>query len=218
MVKKGVVFLLILFSFAVSAKVKQSEDILKLLEKIKQSYSSINSFEADFKQVRKSPLLKDAAVTYGKFYFKKPDKLRLKFLKPYSISIFYKKNRVYRFDYDTGKYAVLNIKRHRENALNFLNVGKTFDFLTKYFVIRNVETRGKDIYLIFIPKKRRVKKRFKIVEMWLDSETYLFKKIYVEQKDGTDTTVMLSNVKINLPIKDSVFEFSKKGFKKEKWQ
>ncbi len=110
------------------------------------------------------------------------------------------------------------MKRHRENAINFLNVSKTFNFLTKYFVIKKIETKSRDVYLIFIPRKRRVKKRFKIVEMWLDPDTYLFKKIYIEEKNGTTTTIFITDVKKNIDIKDSIFSFSKKGYKKEKWQ
>ncbi len=210
--------LVALLLFPSFAKTKQDREILDLIKSIKESYSTITSFSADFKQIRKTPLLKDKAVTFGKFYFKKPDKLLLRFTKPYDISIFYRKNKIYRFNNKTKKYAVLNVKRHRENAVNFLNVSKTFDFLTKYFVVKRVETKADDIYLIFFPKKRRVKKRFKLVEMWLDSKTYLLKKVYIEEKDGIQTTVILSNVKVNIPLKDSLFEFDKKGFSKEKWQ
>ncbi len=216
--KKFLAFLLAFLVLPVFSKPKQDKDILELLNKIKSHYSSINSFRANFKQVRKSPLLKDKAITYGRFYFKKPDKLLLEFTSPYRIKIFYRKNKIYRFDEKRRAYAVLNVKRHRENAINFLNVSRTFNFLTKYFVIKKIETKSRDIYLIFIPRKRRVKKRFKIVEMWLDPDTYLFKKIYIEEKNGTTTTIFITDVKKNIEIKDSVFSFSKKGYKKEKWQ
>ncbi len=216
--RKLLAFLLILLVFPSFAKPKQDKAILDLLQEIKQHYSSIESFKADFKQIKKSPLLTEEALTYGKFYFKKPDKLLLRFTKPYSISIFYRKNKVYRFDHKRKTFAVLNIRKHKENAVNFLNVSKTFDFLTKYFVIKRLDTKGNDIYLILFPKKRRVKKRFKIVEMWLDPETYLFKKLYIEEKNGTTTTIIINNVKTNIEIKDSIFLFSKKGYKKEKWQ
>ncbi|BBB31944.1 outer membrane lipoprotein carrier protein [Thermotomaculum hydrothermale] len=216
--RKIIVFLIILFLLPAFSKPKQDKEILDLIKKIKENYLTIESFKADFKQVKKSPLLKNSAITYGKFYFKKPDKLLLEFTKPYKLKIFYKKNKIYRFDEKRKVYAVLNIKRHKENAVNFLNVSKTFDFLTKYFVIKKVKTKKKDIYLIFFPKKRRVKKKFKIVEMWLDSETFLFKKLHIEEQNGTVTDILVSRVKTNIKIKDSVFEFSKKGYKKEKWQ
>ncbi len=216
--RKIIAFLLVFLVLPVSAKTKQDKEILDLLKEIKLHYSKIESFEADFKQVKKSPLLAEKAVTFGKFYFKKPDRLLLEFTSPYKIKIFYKKNRIYRFDAKRKTYAVLNIKRHRENAVNFLNVSKAFDFLTKYFVIKNVKTEGRDIYLILFPKKRRVRKKFKIVEMWLEPKTLLFKKLHFEEKNGTVTDIFIENVKTNKEIKDSVFSFSKKGYKKEKWQ
>lgn len=216
--RKIVAFLLVFLVLPAFSKPKQDKEILDLLNKIKEHYSLIESFKADFKQVKETPLLTKKAVTFGKFYFKKPDKLLLEFTSPYKIKIFYKKNKIYRFDAKRKTYAVLNIRRHKENAVNFLNVSKTFDFLTKYFIIKKLETKANDIYLIFFPKKRRVKKRFKIVEMWLDPDTYLFKKIYIEEKNGTTTTVFINNVKTNIDIKDTVFSFSKKGYKREKWQ
>ncbi len=216
--KRFFVFLVLVFALPVFSNTKQDRVIVELISKIKGKYSNIESFEADFKQVRKSPLLTKEANTFGKFYFKKPDKLLLEFVRPYSISIYYKKNKVYRFDHKRKTYAVLNVRRHKENAVNFLNVSKTFDFLTKYFVIKKLETKRDDIYLIFFPKKRRVKKRFKIVEMWLDPKTYLFKKLYIEEKNGTTTTIFINNVKTNINIEDAKFSFSKKGYKREKWQ
>ncbi len=217
--KKLVVFSLLFFvSFFAGAKGNKDREIIELLKQLKAHYSKIDTLYASFRQVKKSPLLRKPAVTYGKFYFKKPDKLLLRFTDPYDIGIFYKKNRIYRFDFKNKRYAVLNIRRHKENALNFLNIPKAFYFLSKYFVIKKIDTKGKDLYLIFFPRKRRVRKRFKLVEMWLDRKTLLIKKLHFEEKNGNITTIILSDVKINSLIKDSIFRFSKKGFSKEKWQ
>lgn len=193
-------------------------DAQKLLTETSVRYAAIETLQTRFIQVRKTRLLKEPAETEGRFYFKKPDSLLWEFTKPYQIRVFYTENEVIKVDRDRNTYSTLNVRKYREPLLNILNVNKAFDFLDKYFIIKEIDTKLEDIYIIFIPKKRKVKKRIDLVEAWLDPDTLLFRKIKVKEDNGTETVIRFLDTEINIPIPDDRFEVDLEGLEKEQWQ
>jgi outer membrane lipoprotein-sorting protein len=209
-----------LISFQALGKSGKSSSpvILELLQKIANSYAGITSFRAEFTQKKTSKLLQKPAITKGEIVFKKPSQVLLKFEKPYNISIYLKNKKVTKIDYTDGSYSLISLKKHKSNLMNFLNISKTFKFLDKYFYVDKLNTKGDLLYIICLPKKRRVKKKLKIVELWLDPETFIFKKIHIEEPDNTITEVTLTNTKINDKVDETVFDFSLKGLEKKEWR
>ncbi len=226
MSRKKVAFIVFLFVFVnltlfnVFGKSKKTSSpvVMELLQNIANSYLEINSFKAEFTQKKTSKLLKTPAITKGAIIFKKPSNVLLKFEKPYNIGIFLKNKKVTKIDYTDKTYSTISLKKHKSNLMNFLNISKTFKFLDKYFYIDKLDTKGDLIYIICLPKKRRVKKKLKIVELWLEPKTFIFKKIHIEEPDNTITEVTLENTKINGKVDETVFDFSLKGLVKKEWR
>lgn len=209
---------LLLCATAMATDSMPAAEVQKLMAETSDRYASIETLKTRFVQVRKTRLLKEPAETEGYFYFKKPDKLLWEFTKPYRIRVFYTEDDVIKVDRDKETYATLNVRKYKEPLLNILNVNKAFEFLDEYFIIKEIDTKLEDIYIIFIPKKRKVKKRIDLVEAWLDPETLLFRKIKVLEDNGTETVIRFLDTEINVPLKDDRFEVELKGLEKEKWQ
>lgn len=214
------IIIVLTFSLNIFAKnsSKSSQEILELLKNISESYNKINSLKADFTQIKTSKLLKEVAITEGNISFKKPDLMLLNFNDPYHISIFLKDKKVIKIDKKQKIYSTISLKKQKSNLMNFLNISKTFQFLDQYFYIEKVNTKGKLIYIICIPKKRRTKKKLKIVELWLDPVNYIFKKIKIEEPDNTITEIRLKNIKIDTKIEDNLFTYSLKNMEKKEWR
>jgi len=213
----AMLFFLSLNSFAKKQK-NSSPEILELLKNIAKSYNTITSFEAKFTQTKKTKLLKKPAVTYGTVIFQKPDNLVLTFDKPYDFSIYLNGKKATKINRKENTYSVVSLKKEKSNLMNFLNISKTFKFLDKYFYIEKLNTKGKLIYIICLPKKRRVKKKLKIVELWLSPENFIIKKLIIEEPDYTITEVNLDKIKINNPVEFKTFNFNLKGMDKQEWR
>ncbi len=194
------------------------DQIQKLLAETTSRYETIDTLTASFTQVRKTPLLKEPAVTKGKFYYRKPGHFLWQFTKPYTISVLSKGKFIIKVDPKRGTYSRLKVKKYQSTIMNFMNVSKAFHFLNKYFYIKQIDTKLKDLYIIFIPKKRRVKKRVKLVEIWLFPDTRLFHRIKVEEKNGSVTDIRFRHCRINRELPAGIFDVNLKGLKKEKWQ
>lgn len=194
------------------------ELVEKLLTETTSHYETIETLAASFTQVRSTRLLKKPAVTKGKFYYEKPGRFLWQFTSPYTISVLSKGKYLIKTDPKHGVYSRLKVKKYKSTLMNFMDVSKAFEFLNKYFYIKQIDTKLKDIYIIFIPKKRRVKKRVKLVEVWLYPDTRLFHRIKVKEKNGSVTEITFHHCKINRKLPAGIFDISLKGLKKEKWQ
>ncbi|RLE18273.1 MAG: hypothetical protein DRJ14_04210 [Acidobacteria bacterium] len=194
------------------------DQVEKLLQETTSRYETIRTLAASFTQIRTTRLLKKPAVTKGKFYYEKPGNFHWKFTDPYALSVLSTGKYLIKIDRKRGSYSKLKIKKYRSTIMNFMDVSKAFAFLNKYFYIKEIDTNLKDLYIIFIPKKRRVKKRIKLVEIWLYPDSRLFHRIKVEEKNGSVTDITFHRLKINRKLPEGIFNISLKGLKKEKWQ
>ena len=195
-----------------------ADQVQKLLTETTSHYEGINTLFASFTQVRSTRLLKKPAVTKGKFYYEKPGHFLWKVTEPYTLSVLSKGKFIIKVDPRHGTYSKLKMKRFRSMVMNFMAVSKAFKFLNKYFFIKQIDTKLKDIYIIFIPKKRRVKKRVKLVEIWLYPKSRLFHRIKVEEKNGSVTDITFHHCRMNQKLPAGIFDVNLKGLKKEKWQ
>jgi len=195
-----------------------ADQVEKLLQETTSQYETIETLSASFTQVRSTRLLKKPAVTKGEFYYRKPAKFLWQFTDPYTISVLSEGKFLFKVDKKRGTYSKLKVKKYKSAIMDFMDVSKAFHFLNKYFYIKQIDTKLKDLYIIFIPKKRRVKKHVKLVEVWLYPDTRLFHRIKVEEKDDSVTEITFHHCKINQKLPAGVFDINLKGLKKEKWQ
>ncbi len=216
----SLLFLLVLASLPIMAldNALTTDKVEKLLAETSSRYETIETLSSSFTQVRSTRLLKKPAVTKGKFYYKKPAHFLWQFTDPYTISVLSKGKFLFKIDSRRGTYSRLKVKKYKSTMMNFMDVSKAFKFLNKYFYIKEIDTKLEDTYIIFIPKKRRVKKRVKLVEIWLYPDTRLFHRIKVEEKNGSVTDITFHHCKINRKLPAGIFDISLKGLKKEKWQ
>lgn len=190
----------------------------QLLEETSSRYADIRTLETDFVQVRNTRLLKEPAETRGHFQFRKPDGFLWQFTSPYNIRIYLQDTKVYKLDDDRKTVASLSVRKYKDPLLKFLDISEVMDFLNKYFIIKELDTKLDDIYVIFIPKKRKVKKRIRIVEAWIDSDRLLFNRIKITEVGDTETTISFMNTRVNGEIPMDRFAFDTTGYEKEEWQ
>lgn len=111
----------------------------KLIADTTNRYKTIQTLTASFVQVRSTRLLKKPAVTKGKFYYRKPAQFLWKFTAPYTISILSDGKHLYKIDTGHRTYSKLRIKKYQSTIMNFMDVSKSFEFLNKYFYIKQFD-------------------------------------------------------------------------------
>ncbi|MDR1813744.1 MAG: outer membrane lipoprotein carrier protein LolA, partial [Tannerella sp.] len=85
--KKSVLILICVLSgcFFASAQYRSATEAEKnaIVEGMKKAAEGMNSLQCDFVQVKELSFMDDKVTSEGKMFFKKPDRIRWEYVKPY---------------------------------------------------------------------------------------------------------------------------------------
>ncbi|MBI5644438.1 MAG: outer membrane lipoprotein chaperone LolA [Deltaproteobacteria bacterium] len=181
----------------------EAGDIGGIVSRLQEKYGNISSIEADFTQEAYSRATKKAQTSEGKVYFKKPGKMRWQYLKPVNDEIVSNGKTIWIYQPDLGQVLERPFEGTASNlATDFLSgVGN----LKKNFDITLQSETGAAYRLSLVPKEPQ--QNIRKVSIEADKSTFIIKKTVVEDNFGNETRVGLKNIKIDAPLKDSLFEF-----------
>jgi outer membrane lipoprotein-sorting protein len=186
-----------------------AETLNQVLTRFDQVQGQIRTLSAEFVQTTRSPLLKDPIVAKGRFYLTKPDSVLWEYSAPEPM----------RFAVADGKYTGYfperkqaekrDIKRWSEQLFRFFGVGQGSKELEKFYEIALGDPgRATDntYLLVLSPKKRRVRKRFDEVRLWVDTTSLLPVRIEYVGKDGNEREIRLSNTRFNPDLAAGLYD------------
>ena len=186
-----------------SAKAKVAapvETLDQVLARFDQVQGQIRTLSADFVQTTRSPLLKDPTVAKGRFYLTKPDSVLWEYSAPEPMRFAVAGGRYTGYFPERKKAEKRDIKRWSEQLFRFFGVGQGSKELGKFYEIAlgQGERPGEGDYLLVLsPKKRRVRKSFDEVRLWVDRSTLLPVRIEYAGKDGNERVIRLLNTRFN---------------------
>ncbi len=199
------IFITLLLSFLLLPALSTAEEMDKdkAVANLQHAYGKITSIEADFTQEAFTKSLGRAQTSEGKVYFKKPGKMRWAYKKPSNDEIVSDGRTVWLFQGDLNQVIERPVEEAASLAADFLSgIGD----LKKDFDIES-STGTKDGFRIVLRPKAQ-QPNVKRITLEVNGGSLLVEKTIVEDLFGNETRVKLSNIKVNPPLKDSLFEFT----------
>lgn len=168
--------------------------------------SNINSFSAEFIQVKHMKVMDDNPQSKGKVYYKSPNMLKWEYTTPYDYQVLFKDSKLYLLE--NGELSEVDLSGNKLFAqigdliAGSLN-GKILE-ADKDFTI-NFYKKGNVVKARIIPNEAHISSMFK--EIWLNfDENQLIKSVQLIDPSGDYTVISMKNIEINQPISPAVFQ------------
>lgn len=204
---KRVILIFVTMAMAVTAVCQQrgsrSDGLLQL---IADTATSVRTLKCDFRSTKHISLLKDEIVSTGTMAFATPDRFRWEYLSPSSYLFVVNGTHVYAGN-DRRK-DVISTSSNRTmraivNALMGTVTGRAIGSEKDFNVAISEMEDG--ITAVLTPLRKETKQIFTKVVLTFDSDTKTVSRIEIHEKNGDTTDIVLSNVKINTSVDDSLF-------------
>lgn len=168
--------------------------------------SAINTLKSDFVQEKSISMLTNKLSSNGSFIFKKTNKLRMEYAKPYP----------YIFVMNEDQISIKNDQKKTNISVNSNKMFKMISQITIDCVTGNilnskdfdvqVSENAKVYHLVLIPKQKMLKSLFAEIDLLVAKSDFTVDKLDLKETSGDCTTLIFSNKKINTPVADEVFK------------
>jgi outer membrane lipoprotein-sorting protein len=169
--------------------------------------SKLQSIASDFTQNKTLTALTETMTSTGKFWFKRSNKVRIDYLKPFSYRLIMNGDKM--LVKDEQKESRINVKGNKTfQQINKIMIDciqgtilESKDFSTKVF-----ENAGS--YLLeMTPLSKSMKAFFSTIVLTVDKADYSVKSIEMNEAGGDKTTLTFTNKVTNGRVEDTVFSF-----------
>jgi len=180
-------------------------DIQAIVERMDAANKSTQTIKADFVQKKELSLLAEPMSLTGKFFLKKGVGMKFEFASPENLEIFFTTRKIVSIAHNERTASFKKLPK-RKNDLTEVLLTEKIDKLLEYFSLSQIppEEEGNTAILL-TPEKRKMKKRFREIRLFLKPDG-LVRKISVVEHDGDYFEVVLSNTVVNSHLEDTVFE------------
>ena len=167
--------------------------------------TAINTLKSDFIQEKSISMLTNKLISNGSFIFKKTNKLRMEYAKPFP----------YIFVMNEDQIIIKNDQKNSNVSVNSNKMFKMISQLTIDCVTGNIlnskdfdikiSENAKVYFLVLIPNQKMIKSLFTEIDLLVDKSDFTVNRIDLKETSGDSTTLIFSNKKINTPVSDEVF-------------
>ena len=180
----------------------------ELVERIRVASSQRMSMEADFVQLKTSALLQEPLESRGEFSFQAPDKARWEYVLPDPVSLLIEGEEMITWYRDLQRVERVGVGRLSSKVLEYLSASSSIGTLLEYFTVYlHIPPDAGDPYLLdLVPRYKRLEKRLKQLEIWIEAERYVPVRMRYTEADGDVTEYRFSNIRINEDIPKERFE------------
>lgn len=175
-----------------------------ILDKIKQANTSLKSITGDFKQIAHLPIMDEDALSNGKFYYRKPDRLCLKYDEPEGEIMLIRGDQIFMVIID--EYKKISAKTDPSVGLIHSIFSSSLEGDTRKIKDATISAEEKgNYYEVTININAEKAKDIQRVKTRYDKKDMAFSLLRIEYEDGAYTTYELVRKTINQPIADDVF-------------
>lgn len=188
-----------------------SPDLAKVLARFDEVQGSIRSLSAEFTETRKSPLLKEPIVAKGRFFLTKPKSVMWEYTAPEAMRFVIANDEYVGYFPGRKRAERRDIHRFSDQLFRFFGLGQGSGELQKFYEITlgdpGTSMKGTCL-LVLSPKKKRVKKAVESVQLWVDAERMLPRKIAYRARDGSTREIAFNETRVNPDLSASLYEVS----------
>lgn len=203
----GMIFMIFL-SLSASAQYsgyKPVADIPSFQKEFTVESKKVQSITSDFSQEKVLTALTEKITSYGKFWFKRSNKVRIDYTKPF----------VYRMIMNGDKMMVKDDQK--ENHIN-VKSNKLFQQINRIMIdcvqgtileSKDFNTRvfesDKNYLLEMTPASKSLKEFFQTIVLVVEKKNYSVTSIEMNEPGGDKTLLLFSNKVLNTTVADAVF-------------
>ena len=179
-----------------------------LLERIRLESARRQTMQADFVQTKESLLLQETLESRGVFSYRSPDMARWEYVEPDPVSLVIRGEEMIAWYPDLERAERYQVGRQSQRVVEYLGASTSIIALQDYFdvylhVPQDIEAPYK---LRLEPRYKRIEKRIKLLEIWVEPEGYLPVRLRYVEADDDVTDYHFRNFRINEEIPPERFE------------
>lgn len=202
---------LVLLVSTISSWAQAGYTAVKNTQQVKDKFAATmkntQTIESSFKQVKEMKLLKEQITSTGKFYYKKENKVRIDYQKPYQYLVILNNGQMSITD-NYGKQT--NIKTGNSKSMKAMNRvmidcmnGNIFnnqDFTA------TINENSKEYSIILTPKSSEMKSMYKSLNVFFDKGNLKILKLVMHELNGDMTTMNYLQTQTNTTLNDQLFK------------
>jgi outer membrane lipoprotein carrier protein len=190
-------FILLLLAFG-SGPLRADD---KPVQQLKAFLASSRSLSADFKQVLLNEQGQPVKTSFGVFYLQRPGKFRWDYQKPFSQQIVADKGKVWFYDQDLDQVTIKKLDESLGSTPALLLSGEVS--LDDNFIIEGQGKEGDMQWIKLSPKSEETTFKYILIGLTKGS----LGGMELSDNFGQLTRIYFSNVLINPPLKQTLFQF-----------
>ncbi len=203
------IFCITIYIAMTSLAMAQNYTPVKNKEEFKRMFaarsSGITTIKSDFTQEKSISMLENKIISEGTFTYKKENRLRMEYLKPYKFL----------FVMDHDQISIENNQQKSSVSANSNKMYKLISQLTLDCFTGNV-LNSKDFnlaisenssvyHLVLIPRQKSLKSLFEKISILISKIDVTVDRIELAETSGDNTVLTFRNKTINKPVNDEVF-------------
>jgi outer membrane lipoprotein-sorting protein len=190
------------------ASVAPEDRLGVLVERIRIESSQRESMEADFTQLKTSAMLQEPLESVGVFTYQAPDRARWEYRSPEAITLVIRGDEMITWYRDLGQAERIGVGRVSQRVLDYLSASSSIGTLLEYFAVYLHTPSDSDApyRLELKPRYKRIEKRLKLLELWIEPERYLLVRMRYVEADDDVTEYRFENFRVNDEIPAGRFE------------
>jgi outer membrane lipoprotein-sorting protein len=169
--------------------------------------AKVSSIESSFSQEKVLTALTERITSTGKFWFKRSNKVRIEYIKPYTYTMIMNGDKM--LLRDDQKENLVNVRSNKLfQQINQIMIdcvqGTVLD--SKDFNVRVFED-DRTYLLEMIPTSRSLREFFSTIVLKVGKKDFTAASIEMNEKSGDSTTIFFKDKKLNTQFSDAVFAF-----------
>jgi len=167
--------------------------------------SKISSISSDFTQEKELMALTEKITSTGKFWYRKSDKIRMEYLKPFSYLIIINGDKLTIRDHDKeNRVNVKSSKLFQQVNRILIDCVQGSILNSREFSSRVFESQ-RSWLIELTPTSKTFHELFKTIVLVVDRSSYAVDSVTMNEVAGDVTKIVFDHKKLNEPIPETVF-------------
>ena len=169
--------------------------------------AKVGSIESSFSQEKVLTALTERITSTGKFWFKRSNKVRIEYIKPYTYTMIMNGDKMlFRDDQKENRVNVRSNKLFQQINQIMIDCVQGTVLDSRDFNVGVFED-DRTYLLEMIPTSRSLREFFSTIVLKVDKKDFTAASIEMNEKSGDSTTIFFKDKKLNTQFSDAVFAF-----------
>ena len=181
------------------------KDVTAIQKKLAQTSQSTVAIKSDFVQEKNLSMISEKVISKGYFYFKKDNRVRLEYTKPFKYLMVINNGQILVKDDEKSTQIDMHKNKIFQEVNNIIiNCVKGNVFNGGDFTVSAFESPTQ-IKLEMVPVSKGLKDFFQSIFLFIDKSDYSAVRIVMNEISGDNTIINFTNKEINGKIDDALF-------------